>query len=257
MGYRYVHRVFEDVVATEDVLYRTTTDANGNQIELRLDIYEPAGDTLEERPAVFWMFGGAWIAGSRQQMTSYAQDSARRGYVGITIDYRIRPGAAGEIVDAAWDAYEDSVAAAQWIADNAEDYGIDPDAIVAGGISAGAINSIHLLYAPGSRPPVDESPIAGAIPISGLSFVGPPDEIRPPAMMHNAVDDPIVPYSSAEDVCNAALAVGSECWLNTWESGGHSIGGTQANQIRLVAGLQTFAYVLYPLDYPVTVLPLA
>lgn len=255
MGFRYVHHVFEDVEVTENIVYGTATTAGGDQIELRLDIYEPAGDTAEQRPAMMWMFGGAWIAGDRQQMAAYAEDSARRGYVGVTIDYRIRPGAINEIVDAAWDAYDDSVAAAEWLADNAADYGIDPDAIVAGGVSAGAINALHLLYAPGTRGP-DDSPVAGAVSISGLSFVASPED-RGPAIMHHALDDPVVSYENGQNACNSALDAGNQCWLTTYETGGHGIAGSEAPYIQIVSGLQIFAYVLAPQGYEIELLPLA
>ena len=42
---------------------------------------------------LMWMFGGAWVFGNKGHMATFAEDSARRGYVGVSIDYRIRPGA--------------------------------------------------------------------------------------------------------------------------------------------------------------------
>src|SRR5690606_1167141 len=150
-GTRYVDVVFEGYEATTGIPYRTTMTHTGEPITLRLDVYEPAGDTAEERPVIMWMFGGAWRAGDRNQLASYAQDSARRGYVGVTIDYRIRP-EGGDLIAASNDAYEDTLAAIRWLQDHAEQFRIDPDAIVPAGYSAGAINALHALHRPADTP---------------------------------------------------------------------------------------------------------
>jgi acetyl esterase/lipase len=245
-GTRYVDTVFDDVEATTGVVYRSTTTHDGAPIDLRLDIYEPAGDTNDTRPAVFWMFGGAWQGGDRQQMAAYARDSAHRGYVGVTIDYRIRPTGG---VDAAWDAYEDAVAAAQWLTDNAGTYGIDPDAIVAGGYSAGAINAVNLLFAPGTRDPA-EPPVAGAVAIAGMTFAGPTSG-RPPLIMHHGTADNIVQYSWAQDACEDTLAAGNHCDLFTYEGAGHGIAFSHAGPIRDESHHLIFERVLWPLGYRV------
>src|ERR687894_2285348 len=113
-GTRYVDPVFAEYDTTAGITYRRTTTHTGAAIDLKLDIYEPSGDTAAERPVVMWMFGGAWRFGNRQQLAAYAQDSARRGYVGVTIDYRIRAGG-GPLLELARDAYDDAVAAVAWL----------------------------------------------------------------------------------------------------------------------------------------------
>lgn len=248
-GTRYVDEVFDEVEVTSDIVYRTATTHEGEPIELMLDIYEPVGDTATQRPAVFWMFGGGWLAGDRNQLSAYAEDSARRGYVGVTIDYRIRPGG-GDLIAAAWDAYDDAVGAADWLAANAGDYRIDPDAIVAGGYSAGAVNAMNLLYAPGTRGP-DESPVAGAVSIAGLSFVGSPEEPRPPAIMHHGTADPTVPYDSGLGTCNSAREAGNVCQFLTYEGGNHFIAFTEMDTIQQESARLIFELVLWPQGYRV------
>jgi acetyl esterase/lipase len=246
-GTRFVHKVFAgEVDVTENVVYRRTTNVNGQAVDLRLDIYEPRGDRRAERPVVMWMFGGAWVTGNKDQMDAYARDSAERGYVGVTIDYRIRPGSA-DIVAAAWDAYDDAVAAVAWLKDHAAEYDLDPDAIVAGGISAGAINAMHLLYAPGTRGPAT-SPVAGGVAISGLSFVG-PSGIDPPSIMHQGTNDNIVPYASAKTACTEATNAGSECMWREYEGAGHEIGLTRAAQIQEDTAHLIFDGILWDLGY--------
>jgi acetyl esterase/lipase len=250
-GTRYVDVVFDDVQITRDVVYRRTTTWQGQAIDLRMDIYQPAGDTVAERPAVMWMFGGAWVAGDRGQMTSFATDSARRGYVGVSIDYRIRPGGGGDILAGAMDAYDDAVAAAQWLRANAAQYRIDPDAIIAGGYSAGGINALNLLYTPGTRGPAT-SPVAGAVAVAGLSF-NEPTAGDPPALMHNGTNDAIVPYDSSRATCDGARRVGDKCRFYPYEGAGHEIAFTQQALILERTADFIFEIVLVPMGYRATV----
>lgn len=246
---RFVYRVYDEdeIQVTRDIIYRRTTNWQGVPVELKLDIYAPRDDTRSERPVMMWMFGGAWLIGNRGTMASHSMDFARRGYVSVNIDYRIR--AIGEdIIGAAWDAYDDSVAAVQWIKDHAAEYDLDPDAIVAGGISAGGINAMHLLYAPGSRPTgPTESPIAGGVAISGLSFAG-PSGVDPPSIMHQGTNDPITPYAQAEVACNEARAAGSECNWFRYEGAGHGLPGLSA-QVLDTTALMIFERVLWKQGY--------
>jgi acetyl esterase/lipase len=255
-GTRFVHEVFtgqNEIKVHENIVYRSTTTFDGRPIDLKLDIYEPTRDenvsnhdTRRERPVVMWMFGGAWVFGNKDQMDAYARDSAERGYVGVTIDYRIRS-AGADIVAAAWDAYDDAVAAVDWLKAHAGEYGLDPDAIVAGGISAGAINAMHLLYAPGTRGPAT-SPVAGGVAISGLSFTG-PTGVDPPSIMFEGTADAIVPYSAAKNTCTQATNAGSECNWHEYEGAGHEIGLTRSGEIQQITATLIFERVLWGQGY--------
>jgi carboxylesterase type B len=132
--------------------YKPADPAADNPTDLKLDAWAPAGDTATRRPAIVWGFPGAWIGGSRRAMAAYAQDSARRGYVGITIDYRLR-GESRNMQTGIVPAYLDTIAAGEWLRANAERYGIDPDAIIVGGSSAGAMNAINAVTLPGGPLP--------------------------------------------------------------------------------------------------------
>ena len=248
-GTRYVDQVFDQVEVTRDVVYRSTTTWQGEAIDLKLDIYQPAGDTVAERPAVMWMFGGAWIFGNKGHMATFAEDSARRGYVGVSIDYRIRPGAS-DILSGAMDAYDDAVAAAQWLRANAARYRIDPDAIVAGGYSAGGINALNLLYTPGTRGPAT-SPVAGAVAVAGLAF-DQPTAGDPPALMHNGTNDNIVPFASGKATCDGARRVGDKCRFYQYDGAGHEIAYTQQALILDRTADFIFEIVLVPMGYRAT-----
>jgi predicted esterase len=241
-GTRYVDHVFDEYDATSGVSYRTTTTYTGQTIDLKLDIYEPQGDTVDERPVVMWMFGGYWQYGNRQQMAAYAQDSARRGYVGVTIDYRIRSSDGFDLVGAADDGYEDAVAALQWLHDHAEDYDLDPDAIVAAGYSAGAINALHALHRPA------ETPAAGAVAIAGMVFT-PLRADRGASIVFSGTDDTLVPHATAQSQCAQSRDLGNQCLFVPFEGEGHLIGATRAAEIQEQTAHLLFEEVLWPLGY--------
>lgn len=223
---RYVTPVFDRVeqVAT----------ATAYKNDLKLDAWAPAGDTAAKRPAIVWGFGGGFIAGDRNQMASAAKDSARRGYVGITIDYRLQTGSgvlamAGGILP----AYDDTAAAIAWLRQHASTYRIDPDAIVAGGASAGAINAVNAVVLPGTRGPAAGAANA-AISLSGASYnslicayVGNANcrsDSKPnqgPIIMFSGSSDPIVLFPAQQATCNNHKAAGNVCDMRVYQGAGH------------------------------------
>lgn len=219
---RYADPVFSDLEVTRDLLYRSTTDVNGDPIDLRLDIYEPVGDIVEERPAIVFMFGGWFMFGDKDQLADLARDAARRGFVGVTIDYRIRPGMSmDQLIDAANDAYDDALAAIAWLKENAEQYRIDPDTIVATGYSAGGVLAYNLAYLPPDRGPAS-SPIAAGIGMAGLPFAL-PSAGDPPVLGLHATDDEVLPVGPARDACASAASVGAVCEWVEYPTGGHLV----------------------------------
>ena len=98
--------------------------------QLKLDLYRPS-DTKKPLPAIVCIHGGGWFKGDRSSMTNSAQVLASRGYVTVTISYRL----SGEAKFPA--AIRDCKASVRWLRANAEQYGIRPDSIGVVGLSAG------------------------------------------------------------------------------------------------------------------------
>jgi acetyl esterase/lipase len=196
------------------------------------------------------MHGGAWTkgVGDRTMMNGYARDSARRGYVGVTIDYRLRRTAA--LPGALLDAYDDAVAAVAWVKDNAARFRIDPRAVIAGGYSAGSINAMNLLYPPfeRSRPEVPPSPVLGAFAIAGHN-AGFAIADRPPAIMFSAVDDDVVRHPDVARRCDEDVAQGNVCEMVAYPTGGHSILVSQAEDIQNRSAAFAMAELLPAADY--------
>jgi len=154
-GTRYVVPVF-DSISVETIKYGENLDISGENQELFMDIYQPFGDTLSQRPLVILAYGGAFISGQREDMELFATGLAQRGMVAASIDYRLlEVNGLGDIpdstdfMDIAFKAISDmkgSIREMRKIADNGNPYRIDSDMIFVGGVSAGAITALQTAY---------------------------------------------------------------------------------------------------------------
>lgn len=103
----------------------------GPQPEARLDVYAPP-DAAGALPAVVWIHGGGFFAGSRKELSGYLQILASHGFVAAAIDYTLAPTA--QFPTPLLQTSE----ALSFIRSNAERFNIDPEQIFLGGDSAGA-----------------------------------------------------------------------------------------------------------------------
>lgn len=152
-GLRYRADVFTDVEVTTGVVFGANSTIGGNAGDLLMDVYEPAGDDAETRPAVVLAFGGGFVAGVRQDLDGICRSLARKGYVAVTIDYRLFdlfiPVDSNQIHDVVVKAIGDMKAAIRYLrqdADTENQFRIDAELIFAGGISAGAIVASHVAH---------------------------------------------------------------------------------------------------------------
>lgn len=120
---------------------------------LLLDIYQPIGDGAPAlRPGVILVHGGGFEVGDRLKQAENAQQFAQRGYTAVSIDYRLTkddPATTGgtPLLRATFAAIEDTLKAVKWMKDNAEELGVDPNRIVLGGYSSGAVASLYAAFA--------------------------------------------------------------------------------------------------------------
>lgn len=164
---RYANDVFTDVQTTSGVLFGSNTvrnyatDTEGAPVDLRLDVYEPAGDAVAQRPLLLFAFGGSFLTGARTdaEVVSICQSFARKGYVAAAIDYRLLSsnGASllavyadqSKLIDEVIRAAADMKAAVRFFKHDAattKTYRIDPTRIFVGGYSAGAITAMQVAY---------------------------------------------------------------------------------------------------------------
>ncbi|MEI7980238.1 MAG: alpha/beta hydrolase fold domain-containing protein [Bacteroidota bacterium] len=187
---------FAGVTVSSGVKFADVTNYKGVPTTLYLDVYQPAGDLTKMRPMIIWIHGGGFRTDSyRTQgyIVDYCTRFAKRGYVCMSIDYRLR--AAADMPDQAseypalQDAARDANAAVDWVRAHAEEYNIDPNLIFIAGGSAG-----------------------GRTAQTVCQFDGPdPTAIYPPETIYLTI-----PWNKTGMVANATLWGGLEPEMRGW-----------------------------------------
>lgn len=187
---------------------------------LRLDKYDIPSIT-ESKPCIIFMFGGAFLRGSRDDAynTAYLRKLAENGYIAIAIDYRLGlksakekgVGEAMDIIDVLENtinmAVEDLFDATSFAYKNAEQWNLNKDLIIANGSSAGAVSVLQAEYAICTNHELrkklpDNFNYAGVIAFAGAIFSRNGDlnwtqKPAPIQMFHGNADD-AVPYDKVE-----------------------------------------------------------
>jgi acetyl esterase/lipase len=174
---RYRDAVFTNVTKTSDLQYGQAPDANNNPVALKLDLYQPTGDTETKRPALVWVHGGSFSAGDKTNVVpvDVANTFAKLGYVVVSINYRLLGSGCvanpSSCTVAALEAQHDAEAAVRWLRANAATYKIDTDRIGIGGESAGGITAtlvgVHSEDPGSSGNPGYPSSVRGFVSVSG------------------------------------------------------------------------------------------
>jgi acetyl esterase/lipase len=218
---RYIHPLFDDVLVEKDIPYGSAVDYTGQTQTLLLDVYTPEGDTETKRPAIIWVHGGGFTSGSKDTGIEriLAEAFARKGYVCLSIDYRLRDDTSdwyGTLSDTVADAYT----AVKWAIAHSGEYGIDPDHIALGGHSAGG-NIVTGLY--NDAVPEDAlEPVFGIINMAGGSYgLGAIKGPAPPCLLLHGTQDDIVPYMGAADCMERLSQAGIEATFYTLDEGTH------------------------------------
>jgi para-nitrobenzyl esterase len=233
---RYRDQVFSAVTTTTDLTYGSAPDDNGNSVTLKLDLYQPAGDTIAKRPALVWVHGGGFTMGDKSSGRAMATFFAKLGYVAVSINYRLlspdgcggNPNPTPLCQHAALEAQHDAQAAVRWLRANAATYRIDTGRIAMGGASAGAVTSVlaatHSEDPGTSGNPGYPSNIRAAVSVSG----GMPtndliDAGDSPTLFIHGTEDHVVPYVWAVQNAAAMYNLGIFTVLEAIEGAGHGL----------------------------------
>ncbi len=186
--------------------------------DLYLDLYRPTKGSQttfngKKKPTIIFMFGGGFTSGVRDnpRYQIWFKQMNDLGYGVISIDYRLglkgsdKVGVAQvNVLDKAIHmAVEDLFSATNFIIENAEQLGVEPDNLVISGSSAGAISVMQAEYELANRTSwsqvlPEDFRYAGVMSFAGaiLSREGKVDYKRDPAptlMLHGTADK-VVPY---------------------------------------------------------------
>jgi acetyl esterase/lipase len=132
--------------AEGDITYAEAPTSKGSR-RLTLDIRVPEG--AGPFPTVVFIHGGGWILGDLKTYEDAIQTAAKRGFVGVTINYRLadEDGGDGHALSP-WPAQiQDVRCALRWVAANAATYKIDTSRVATAGDSAGGHLAMMAGYA--------------------------------------------------------------------------------------------------------------
>jgi len=141
-----------DIFVDSNVIYGHAVNWSGVDETLSLNICYPKLniDTMVKRPMVFLIHGGGFVSGDKNDLNQEAFLFAKRGFISVTIDYRLgRSCASPDTLSydkAVYRAMQDANAAMRFIVNKADSIRLDTSWIFIGGGSAGAGTCLSLVY---------------------------------------------------------------------------------------------------------------
>lgn len=147
----------------------------------RLDVIRRRTDQPTAGPVMVYIHGGAWVIGDkREQGLPMLYELARRGWVCVTINYRLSP-------KATWpDHIVDCKMAVAWVREHIGEYGGDPRfAAVSGGSAGGHLSALVALTSgdPSFQPGFEDrdTSVDACVPVYGvydMTCESAPDDLR-------------------------------------------------------------------------------
>lgn len=117
----------------EVITYKTVE--NG-KLPLTLHVFKPPGwKASDKRPVLVTFHGGGWAAGDPSTQFYMAYRLAKRGWVGISVKYRLTNKFHPDVTP--FEAVKDARSAIRYVRAHATELGIDPEKLVTNGGSAG------------------------------------------------------------------------------------------------------------------------
>ncbi|MEM6776439.1 MAG: SMP-30/gluconolactonase/LRE family protein [Planctomycetota bacterium] len=172
--------------------------------KLRADVFTPPAD-VAQRAAVVVVHGGGWLNGDKTKFWVLAAKLAQRGYVAMSVEYRL--GYEAKFPAAVRDVH----AAIRYLRTQAEPWDFDPKRIVALGGSAGG----HLVGLVGTTPDIPE--LTGAVEgdasskLSGVVVMAGPMAMVSGSVAMKSTPEP--PVSNAEVWLGETITDARELYL--------------------------------------------
>jgi acetyl esterase/lipase len=214
----------------KDIPFGEVVNFKGEKETLLLDVYKPVEGVLKNRPAILWMHGGGFRYGNdktQRYIVEMATRFAKRGYVCISINYRVRENPREDKSGTMKDALDDAMNGLNWIRINSEKLGIDKTKIVVGGGSAGGILGTNFCYREGNQSEQwDKRGI-----VAFINLWGSPDDSwgkftvdknDPPMIIIHGTEDASVPFVNSEKLVKQLNKAGLKNKLIAIERAGHT-----------------------------------
>jgi len=226
---RYLDSVFEKVNIQSDIVFGESVNEKGEKELLKLDVYSPEDDELQNRPVILWIHGGGFRPGN-DKTQSYIVEMANRfagkGYVCLSIDYRIRENPKDDPSGTISDAVEDALKGLEWLRKNSETLKVDASKIIIGGGSAGGMLGCNLCF--NDRPSIKtgKKGIVGFVNLWGTPDVVwgelDVDKNDPPTIIVHGTEDKLVAYGNSAALTDKLKANNVKHELITIEGAGHT-----------------------------------
>ena len=202
---RYRDVSFDKVEVARDIPYASSRFHNGQEKELKLDIYRPARDTEPLPRVLLFVHGGGLLDNpncdkSQSYIVELCNYFALRGYVCVSTDYRVR--AEGSSMDgAAEEAARDLRKAIEFLRARSVTLKIDTNKLAAIGGSAGGRVLLRLLLNGDGAADLK----VRALCLLWAQFVADeivpsPDNAPPPAIIFHGDNDEVVPFEDAVEL---------------------------------------------------------
>ncbi|MDB5083633.1 MAG: Carboxylesterase type [Bacilli bacterium] len=201
---RYIKPVFELLDIETDIFFKDVINHSGKSEHLSLDVYQPQVDQETSRPVILWIHGGGFRHGNdkrQKYIVEFATRFAKKGYVCIANDYRVRENPNEDSKGTLIDAISDCIQALEWIRNHSEQYRIDSSRMIIAGGSAGGMIAVNLCYGDGSTGVhVDLTGVKALVDLWGtpgdLALDIHPDRL--PVIIVHGTNDQAVPIQNTE-----------------------------------------------------------
>lgn len=183
---RYIDSLFQPNLTQQNVIYGNAPALNWPYLvetytasqDLLLDVYEPLGDSITDRPCLVVAHGGVFLLGSKTDapVVGFCERMASKGYVVVSIDYRLgfNTNDSSSAIRATYRGIQDIKAAIRYVKHDAYSLGIDTSKVYAAGNSAGGIMAVHAAYLDESErltyADISANPDLGCLSCSGNTY---------------------------------------------------------------------------------------
>lgn len=233
----------------KEIVYKTI-----DGISLKADLFYLAGDPGNKTlPAIAFFHGGGWSSGSPSEFHEACVRYARKGFVTFSFHYRLSVTEDGRIPHpqiTLVECVKDARSALRWIRENADDFHINPQKIVACGQSAGgqlALSTALIEDVNEATDHVDVSPVPNALILYSATAntveawadrimgerreeiwsISPYHNLKPglpPTIAFHGEEDCMVPFWTVRSFERKTLELGNEYTLVPFEGRKHYLG---------------------------------